>query len=57
MLGALVSGALLGSALSGGGSEPKAPQKMSYDEALKQAEDALRPVSYTHLTLPTIYSV
>jgi hypothetical protein len=42
MLGALVSGALLGSALSGGGSEPKAPQKMSYDEALKQAEDALR---------------
>jgi hypothetical protein len=42
MLGALVGGALLGSALSGGGSEPKAPQKMSYDEALKQAEDALR---------------
>lgn len=42
MLGALVGGALLGSALSGGGSEPEAPQKMSYDEALKQAEDALR---------------
>jgi len=42
MLGALIGGALLGGALSGGGSEPKAPQKMSYDEALKQAEDALR---------------
>ena len=24
---------------------------------LEELEDALRPVSYTHLTLPTIYSV
>lgn len=41
MLGTLIGGALLGAALSGGGSDPKPPKKMSYDEAYEQAEDAL----------------
>jgi len=43
MLGALIGGAVLGSMFGGGGGDtPDAPQKMSYEEALKQAEDALR---------------
>lgn len=43
MLGALLGGAVLGSLFGGGSSsEPKAPEKMSYEQALAQADDALR---------------
>ena len=33
------------------------PQSYSSKEAQKIVDGAIRPVSYTHLTLPTIYSV
>lgn len=41
LTGALIGG-LASNLLGGGSSEPKAPKKMSYEEALRQAEDSLR---------------
>lgn len=38
----MIGAGLLGAALGSGGSKPKAPEKMSYEEALEQAEDSLR---------------
>ena len=39
----LLIGAGVGAAVSGGSSKPKAPERMSYEDALRQAEEAMAP--------------
>lgn len=40
---ALGAGYVAGSSGSSGGSQPQAPERMNYEDALKQAEEAMRP--------------
>ena len=57
LTGAIVSGiATLKGELHGGANE-RAVELINSFDSVEEAIDGVKPVSYTHLTLPTIYSV